>query len=124
MIAIIPTADRQKATVKVRVGFEKLESRILPDMSVKVAFQNSAEGRMQNAESGILKVPKSAVRQRDGRDIVWLVRDRRAERRAVTLGAAQGDDVTIATGISGGDRLIIEGADNLVDGARVTEAKQ
>ncbi len=84
VIAIIPTADRQKATVKVRVGFEKLDPRILPDMGVKVAFQQTpAQPRPPNR--GIV-VPKAAVHQRDGRDVVWVVREGRVERRAVTVG--------------------------------------
>jgi HlyD family secretion protein len=121
VIAIIPTADRQKATVKVRVGFEKLDPRILPDMSVKVAFQSAGE---TTAAQRSVTIPKAAIRQREGRDIVWLVRDGRVERRAVTLGAARGDEVAVAAGVSGGDRVVVEGADNLAEGASVTEAKQ
>jgi HlyD family secretion protein len=85
VIAIIPTADRQKATVKVRVGFEKLDPRILPDMSVKVAFQDAprsaASSSSDEEKAGTrasMIIPKSAVRQNDGRDIVWVVRDGRA----------------------------------------------
>src|SRR3954451_23495830 len=74
VIAIIPTADRQKATVKVRVGFVKLDPRILPDMSVKVAFQSAP---VTNAAPRAITIPKAVVRQQDGRDIVWLVRDGR-----------------------------------------------
>jgi len=121
VIAIIPTADRQKATVKVRMGFEKLDPRILPDMSVKVAFQSSGEAAAAQRSPTI---PKAAVRQRDGRDIVWIVRDGRVERRAVTVGTARGDQVTIAAGVRGGDRVVVEGPDNLAEGARVTEAKR
>ena len=121
VIAIIPSADRQKATVKVRVGFEKLDPRILPDMSVKVAFQSTGEKSMARRS---VTIPKAAVRQHDGRDIVWLVRDGRVERRAVTLGAAQGDEVTVAAGVSGGERVVVDGPVNLADGASVTEMKQ
>jgi len=122
VIAIIPTADRQKATVKVRVGFKELDPRILPDMSVKVAFQ--AAGEADAAQVAEIIVPDAAVRERDGRDVVWVVRDGRAERRAVTIGAAQGNEVTIAAGIRSGERIVIEGAENLVDGARVTEKER
>src|SRR5205085_2062160 len=65
VIAIIPTADRQKATVKVRVGFEKLDPRILPHMSVKVAFQTAGETKVADRR---LTIPKSAIRQIDARD--------------------------------------------------------
>jgi len=120
VIAIIPTADRQKATVKVRVGFEKLDPRILPHMSVKVAFQTAGgEGKVAQP----VRIPKAAVRQRDGRDIVWIMRDGKAERRAVTVGTTHDNEVVIAAGLNGGERLVIDGADNLADGARVTEGK-
>ena len=121
VIAIIPTADRQKATVKVRVGFEKLDPRILPDMSVKVAFQTAGEGK---AVERHITVPKTAVRQRDGRDVVWLVRNGRIEPRGVAVSATQGDEVTIAAGLNGGERVVLDGAANLSEGARVTEAKE
>src|SRR4029079_3194979 len=77
VIAIIPTADRQKATVKVRVGFEKLDPRILPDMGVKVAFQSSGAATTQQT---VLLIPKAAVQQDHGRDIVWVVTGDRVER--------------------------------------------
>ena len=132
VIAIIPTADRQKATVKVRVGFVKLDPRVLPDMGVKVAFQSvtdpSNPGTPTNDErrrvSGGIVVPKAALHQHDGRDMVWVVREGRAEQRAVTAGPPQGDGVTIAAGISAGERVVLEGHDKLVDGANVTETKQ
>lgn len=127
VIAIIPTADRQKATVKVRVGFEKMDARILPAMSTKVAFQNTAEAAASastgKARSGV-NIPKSAVRQRDGRDVVWVVRDGRVERRAVTVGATQGNEAAIASGLSGGEKVVVEGAENLTEGVQVTEAKR
>jgi RND family efflux transporter MFP subunit len=120
VIAIIPTADRQKATVRVRVGFEKLDPRILPEMSVKVAFQGT------NAPSQALpgvSLPKSAVRRSDGRDRVWLVREGRLEGRDVTIAGARGDDVIVAAGIQGGDRVVVAGPDDLAEGAQVTESK-
>jgi RND family efflux transporter MFP subunit len=135
VIAIIPTADRQKATVKVRVGFDKLDPRILPDMSVKVAFQSAADATTTTAATTTttraaprsITVPKAAVRQGDGSSMVWVVRDGRAQRRAVTSGAPIGDSVSIAAGISGGERVVVEaegGFDRLSDGAAVTEAKR
>ena len=127
VIAIIPTADRQKATVKVRVGFEKMDARILPAMSTKVAFQNAAEIAASSSTGkarGGMSIPKSAVRQRDGRDVVWVVRDGRVERRAVTVGATQGNEAAIASGLSGGEKVVVEGAENLTEGVQVTEAKR
>src|SRR5439155_23675287 len=78
VIAIIPSADRQKSTVKVRVGFDKLEPRILPEMSVKVAFQEAGGAGPVAGRS--VTVPKSAVQQQDGRDVVLVVQNGRAER--------------------------------------------
>jgi RND family efflux transporter MFP subunit len=125
VIAIIPTADRQKATVKVRVGFEKLDPRVLPDMGVKVAFQSGGQSTGEvSMRSRSRVVPKAAVRQRDGRDVVGVVREGLVEWRAVTVGATHGDEVTIAAGLSGGDRVVVEGPENLAGGARVTETKR
>ena len=131
VIAIIPTADRQKATVKVRVGFEKLDPRILPDMSVKVAFQNASHAASSSSSDeekagmrGSKTIPKSAVRQHEGRDVVWVVRDGRAERRPVTVGTTRGDDVAIAAGLSGGEKVVVDRTDHLAEGARVTEEKR
>ncbi len=115
VIAIIPTADRQKATVKVRVGFEQLDPRILPDMGVKVAFQG-ADGEAPRA---IVVVPKGAVRD----NVVWVVRDGRVERRAVTAGQTQGDETTISAGLSNGERVVLDPPSGLTDGVRVTEKK-
>jgi HlyD family secretion protein len=124
VIAIIPTADRQKATVKVRVAFEKLDPRILPDMGVKVAFQSTANGAAEGLSGRRVVIPKAALRQQDGRAIVWVAHDERVERRAVTVEAAQSDTVTIAAGLSGGDRVVVEGAENLTDNARIKENKR
>src|SRR5436190_1807992 len=121
VIAIIPAADRQKATVKVRVGFEKLEPRILPDMGVKVAFQG-AEDKQPAVRS--LLIPKTAVQQRDGRDVVWIAQDGHVEKRAVTVTAPRGDDVTITAGLNGGEKVVVEGAEKLADGARIMETKR
>jgi multidrug efflux pump subunit AcrA (membrane-fusion protein) len=85
VIAIIPTADRQKATVKVRVGFEKLDPRIFPQMGVKVAFRDAGEAAQPAGAVQAVRhlVPKSAVQERDGRQVVWVLKGDRVERRAV-----------------------------------------
>lgn len=121
VIAIIPTADRQKATVKVRVGFDKLDPRILPDMSVKVAFQGTTDTRPAQRNP---IVPRSAIRQSNGQDIVWLVRDGRVERRAVRVGEQRGEEVAVVAGLDVGERVVVEGPDNLTEGARVREIKR
>ena len=90
VIAIIPTANRQNATVKVRVGSENFDPRILPEMSVKVAFQASAPAANASAAPRNISIPKSAVREREGKQVVWVVRDGRAEKRTITVGATRG----------------------------------
>jgi HlyD family secretion protein len=118
VIAIIPTADRQKATVKVRIGFDQLDPRILPDMGVKVAFQSGGE----RAAGGVaVVVPKSAIQQADGRDVVWIVRDGRLERRAITVAQTSGDESTIAAGLSGGEKVVVNPPGGLADGAKISE---
>ncbi len=118
VIAIVPTADRQKATVRVRVGFDQLDPRILPDMGLKVAFQsNEAPG----AASRTIVVPQSAVRRADGRDIAWVVKDGRLERRAVTVQSSQGQETTLAAGVNAGEKVVSEGPVDLTEGTRVTE---
>lgn len=121
VIAIIPTADRQKATVKVRVGFDELDQRILPDMSVKVAFQGAAEPAQ--VASGI-ELPAAAVVSAEGRDVAWVVRDGKVERRAVSVETRQGDRVVIRSGLSGGERVVVEPPPGLKEGVEVKESRR
>lgn len=121
---VIPTADRQKATVKVRIAFDKLDDTILPDMGVKVAFLSVAPHPGKNAGGDARAIiPKSAVRNDGGKQIVYLVRDQKLERRAVSLGAERGSDVEIMAGLVPGDKLVVGGADKLHEGQAV-EVKQ
>jgi RND family efflux transporter MFP subunit len=120
---VIPTADRQKATVKVRVSFDHLDPRILPDMGVKVAFlsdQPTAEGKAPVAKAII---PQNVVRKEGDAPVVWLVKDGKIERRAVTLGAEHGSDVEVMAGVSPGDSLVLRGPEGLHEGEAV-EIKQ
>ena len=121
VIAIIPTADRQKSTVKVRVGFDKLDPRILPEMSVKVAFRE-ADGSGPAAGRTVI-VPKTAVQQREGRDVVLVVQSGRAERRAVTVNQTLLDEAVISAGVAAGERVIVDAPNSLPDGAAVTEKR-
>ena len=120
VIAIVPTADRQKATVRVRVAFEKLDPRILPHMGVKVAFQG---GEVKLTSAGGVAVPKSALKQSGGQDTVFVVNAGRAERRTVTLGETKLDEVVVRTGLVSGDRVVVEPPAELMDGAKIREAK-
>jgi HlyD family secretion protein len=113
----VPTADRQKATVQVRITFDHHDPRILPDMGVKVAFLEMASAGNTTPAPRLL-VPKAAVRRENGRDFVYVVQQDRVERRAVTVGEADGSDVAV-TGVNAGERVVIEGPQNLADGNRV-----
>jgi RND family efflux transporter MFP subunit len=114
---VIPTADRQKATVKVRISFDQLDPRILPDMGVKVTFLGD-EPKKTNARPAVL-IPQNAVRNENGKNFVYLYHDGHVERRAVGLGGAQGSDQEIIAGVAGGDQVVVNGLDGLHDGERV-----
>jgi len=118
---VIPTADRQKATVKVRLTFDALDSRILPDMGVKVAFQESAS-TADAAPTAQSVVPSSAVRPDGARSVVFVLQGERLERRAVTVGRPLGSDVEIVAGIATGEQVVVGGDGELADGQRVRVA--
>jgi RND family efflux transporter MFP subunit len=121
---VIPTADRQKATVKVRISFDKLDDTILPDMGVKVAFLSPIQPAAKSTGAAAKAlIPKSAVQSDSGKTIVYLVRDQKLERRAVSLGAEHGTDVEVLAGIAAGDQLVVRGAEKLHEGQAV-EIKQ
>ncbi len=123
VIATIPSADRQKATVRVRIGFDQLDPRILPDMGVKVSFLSEAPAAVPAGEAARprLLVPKSALRTADGASVVFVVRGDRVERRAVKTGANEGDLTEVVSGLNAGDRVVTDGVATLTDGARVKE---
>ena len=125
---VIPTADRQKATVKVRITILNLEKYdfILPDMGVKVAFleneQPARRGKSKDKEKGpqaVAFIPKSAVRSDANVSFVLLVRDGKVERRAVSLGLDRGTEVAVLSGVAPGDSLVVKGPEGLHDGDKV-----
>ena len=115
---IIPSADRQKATVKVRISFLKLDPRILPDMGVKVTFLGE-EIKRDAASAAAILVPQTALVDENGKQIVFLVKNDKAERRAVTIGSKRGSDAEIVAGVTVGDTLITKPPANLHDGQAV-----
>jgi RND family efflux transporter MFP subunit len=123
---VIPTADRQKATVKVRITIIDLEKYnfILPDMGVKVAFLENEPpvAKDKNKDKGpqpVAFIPKGAVRSDANASFVFLVRDGKVERRAVSLGLDRGADVAILAGISPGDSFVVKGPESLHEGDKV-----
>jgi RND family efflux transporter MFP subunit len=122
VIAVVPTADRQKATVKVRIGFTTLDPRILPDMGVKVSFLSEATAAPATTGAPRVVMPKSAARVDADRTIVFVVHGGVVERRAVTLGTEDGGQVEVLSGLADGERVVTDGPATLKDGDRIAEA--
>ena len=115
VITPVPTADRQKATVRVRISFDELDPRILPDMGIKVSFLGEQPAIAGDSEPLAL-VPTAAIRDEGDRRVVFVARGETAERRAVRLGSTHGSQVEVLAGLQPGESVIIEGGDNLSDG--------
>jgi RND family efflux transporter MFP subunit len=118
---IVPTADRSKATVLVKVRFDDLDSRILPEMSARVAF-------LQRGVKADEKRPRTAVNpaalvKRGNRDVIYLVKGERVVETPVTVGARIGDLVEILAGARAGDKVALK-PDRLKDGARIKTAEK
>src|SRR3954469_13959785 len=121
VITLVPTADRQKATVLVRVGFDALDPRILPDMGVKVRFlRDEAPETAANPARPLILVPKTAVRTAGSDSVVFVVRGAVVEQRAVKTGGMDGDRVEVISGLQSGERFVAPVPDTLKDGAAVT----
>jgi len=115
---VIPTADRQKATVKVRVAFDRLDPRILADMGVKVAFLGP-EPPADLARLPRAVVPRAAIREEGGDRVVYVLREGRVERRIVRLGPVRGDAQDVMGGLADGEQVVVKGLEGLKDGQRV-----
>jgi HlyD family secretion protein len=119
VITTVPTADRQKATVLVRIGFNALDPRILPDMGIKVTFLREADAAAAPAAQAVTLVPKGAVRSENGASYVFLVRDQTVERRAVQTAGTDGDRLEVTAGLKGGDRVVVGPPPELAEGAQI-----
>ena len=117
VIAIVPTADRQKATVRVRIGIEALDPRILPDMGVKVRF--FGPGDEPGGAQAVAAVPAGAVVERDGTTWVWRLVDGRAKRTAVTVQPEAEGLRGIVEGLAVGDVVLVDVPEEIEDGTRV-----
>lgn len=121
VINIVPTADRQKATVRVRIGFDSLEPRILPDMGVKVSFLEDRGGdSVETAARPSVRLPASAVIRDGDSSYVWKVRDGSIERVAVRTGTERNGQVEVLSGINAGDTVVATPVEGLKEGASVT----
>jgi RND family efflux transporter MFP subunit len=123
VITTVPAADRQKATVLVRIGFNKLDSRILPDMGVKVTFLRDDEGAELAAARPVTLVPKSAIRSEGDRSYAFVVSSAGVvDRRAVTTGGIDGDRLEVLAGLNAGERVIVSPPPELASGNVVSVA--
>jgi RND family efflux transporter MFP subunit len=122
VITMVPTADRQKATVLVRIGFKQLDPRILPDMGVKVTFLREADApaAAQSMAQSVTLVPQSAVKTDSGTTFVLLVNGQTVERRAVKIGGTDGDRVEVLAGLKGGDRIVVSPPPDLSPGKMIS----
>ena len=122
VITTVPTADRQKATVLVRIAFKALDPRILPDMGVKVTFLRDETGVAPSgtAPSGAtLLVPKAAVRTDNQQTIVFVLRGDLVERRAVKIAGTDGERLEVVAGLNSGEQVVSPVPATLADGGRV-----
>jgi RND family efflux transporter MFP subunit len=122
VITMVPTADRQKATVLVRIGFNELDPRILPDMGVKVTFLREEEdtgGQNAAPRSRTVVVPKAAARTDNTQTLVFVVKGNVVERRAVKLGGADGDRLEVIAGLQSGEQVVSPVPADLQDGAKI-----
>ncbi|MGH8215700.1 MAG: efflux RND transporter periplasmic adaptor subunit [Rhodanobacteraceae bacterium] len=117
VIAIIPSADKSKATVKVRIALDQKDPRIIPQMGVRVSFLEKA-AKDAKPLPGVL-VPKSAVVQRDGKSVVFVVADGRAKRASVTTGGDFSDMKQILAGLDAGAEVVTAPPKDLKDGEKV-----
>jgi len=125
VIAIIPTADRSKATVKVRIGLDQKDPRILPDMGVRVSFLEQAAKEGAGGTPAPLRgllVPASAIVERDGHSVVFVIEDGRAQLRAVTPGQSFGE-LRLVEGLAAGAHVVRTPPAEMQDGARVALQK-
>ena len=122
VITVVPTADRQKATVLVRIAFKALDPRLLPDMGVKVTFLRDDKDKAQPtvALRPVTLVPKAAIVTEKDQTYAFVVRGERVERVAVRVGGTDGDRVEILAGLSAGDRVVVSPPAALASGALIS----
>jgi len=123
VIAIIPTADRSKATVKVRVALNVHDPRIVPDMGVRVSFLEKSQPADAAAPKPGVLAPASAIVSREGVEVAFVVEGDKTTRRTLKLGRTLGDDREVLMGLAAGDVVVTDPPNNLVDGMRVVVEK-
>lgn len=125
VIAIIPAADRSKATVRVRIGLDVKDERIVPDMGVRVAFltERSPAGAQPQAPAGVM-MPGEAVSDKDGSPVVFVFSDGKAEQRTIRLGQTMGGQRQVLAGVNDGERVVLSPPAGLKDGDELALARE
>jgi RND family efflux transporter MFP subunit len=116
---IVPTVDRAKATVLVKIRFKSYDSSVLPEMSVKIAFLSRDSGGAANLSKSVLTVPEAAVAARNGRSVVYQVKDNRAVEVLVVPGQRLGNLVEIRQGLKAGEKVIAAVSDKIRHGSKI-----
>lgn len=119
---VVPTADRERATVQVKVTITDHDPRILPEMGAKVDFLMPEAQHGSDAAAPVhlsVRVPEAAVKTDSGSTVVWIVREGRLVRRVVTTGPVSGGFFEIRSGLNGGEQLLVGGVDAPTNGMRV-----
>ncbi len=119
VITTVPTADRQKATVLVRIGFAQLDPRILPDMGVKVTFLKDADANAPATARPVVLVPKTAIRTDNNQSYAFTIANGVVDRRAVKVGGVDGDRLEVLAGLNSGERVIVSPPATLMPGTMV-----
>jgi RND family efflux transporter MFP subunit len=123
VIAIIPTADRGKATVKVRIALKQKDPRIVPDMGVRVSFLEASKPEQKKPQG--VRAPSSALVERDGQQVAFaLTEENTVEQRAVKVGLAMGDDRQVLSGLVAGETVVLNPPETLKDGSKVKLAEE
>jgi RND family efflux transporter MFP subunit len=119
VIAVIPTADRSKGTVTVRIALDQKDGRILPEMGVRVSFLDSASPASGGKPASGVTLPSTAVQGSGTTGVVFVIRDDRVDRRAVRLGASSGNNITVLSGVTAGEKIAVGDFTQLKDGVKI-----
>jgi len=116
---VVPTADRAKATVMVKVGFKSYDSKVLPEMSAKVLFLTKAADVAALSAKPMLTVPLTAVATRGGKKVVYAVHENQAVETPIVVGREFGALVEVTQGVSSGDKVITNVTEQIGNGSRI-----
>jgi len=119
---IIPTADRAKATVQVKIRFKSYDRRVLPDMSARITFLPAGSGDSAAVTKPVLSVPATAVAERSGRQVVYRIEGERAVEVPVAVGPRMGSLIEIKSGVKAGDKVILRVDEKIQAGVKIALA--